>query len=140
MKRQKPEDLYFLNECRPYRGTSVKRIRNFDARGMVYVYGQGDHFGDRKSFHMSVWRTSSDRLLVRFWSGRAVLKRISYEVFGLPSSRQPQAGVPEAGRYSDSSWIPQLLRKEYHKWIVGELELNDPARLTGASFVELHRR
>jgi len=140
MKRPKPEDLYFLHECRSYRGTSVKRIRNFDARGMVYVYGQGDHFGDRKSFHMNAWRTRGGRLLVRFWSRRAVFKRISYEILGLPASRQPTASLPETGDNFDSSWIPRALRKEYHEWILSELELNDPARLTAASFVELHPR
>ena len=140
MKRQKPQDLYFLHESRPYRGSSVKRIRNFDARGMVYVYGQGDHFGDRMSFHIDTWRTRSDRLLVRFWSRRAVLKRISYEILGLPAARRPTPKFPETGDNFDSSWIPRALRQEYHKWIVGELKLNDPARLTGASFVELHAR
>jgi hypothetical protein len=140
MKRQKPEDLYFLHKCRPYRGTRVKRIRNFDARGMTYVYGQGDHFGDRMSFHMNAWRTRGGRLLVRFWSRRAVLKRISNEILGLPASRQPTASLPDTGDNFDSSWIPRALRKEYHEWIVGELELNDPARLTGASFVELYPR
>jgi hypothetical protein len=140
MKRQKPEDLYFLHECRPYRGTRVKRVRNFDARGMVYVYGQGDHFGDHMSFHIDTWRTRSGRLLVRFWSRRAVLKRMSYEILGLPVSRQPTADLPETGRDFDSSWIPRALRKKYHEWIIGELELNGAALLAGASFVELHPR
>jgi hypothetical protein len=140
MKRQKPEDLYFLHKCKPHRSTSVKRIRNFDARGMVYVYGQGDHFGDRMSSHMNAWRTHGGRLLVRFWSRRAVLERISYKILGLAASRQPTAGLRESGGYLDSSWILRALRKRYHEWIVGELELNDPARLTGASFVELHPR
>jgi hypothetical protein len=138
MKREKSEDLYFLHECRPYRGTSVKRIRSFDARGMAYVYGQGDHFGDRRSFHMDAWRTRSGRLLVRFWSRRAVLKRISYEILGLPAARQPTASLLETGDNFDSSWIPRALRKQYHEWIVGELELNGPALLAGVSFVELH--
>ena len=140
MKRRKPEDLYFLHESRPYRGTRVRRIRNFDARGMVYVYGQGDHFGGHRSFHIDAWRTHSDRLLVRFWSRRTVLKRISYEILGLPASRQPTASLLETGDNFDSSWIPRALRKKYHEWIVGELKLNDLARLSGASFVELHTR
>jgi len=92
------------------------------------------------SFHIDTWRTRSDRLLVRFWSRRAVFKRISYEIFGLPASRQPTASLPETGGDVDSSWIPRALRKKYHEWIVGELKLNDPARLTSASFVELHPR
>jgi hypothetical protein len=140
MKREKPEDLYFLHECRPCRGARVRRIRNFDARGMTYVYGQGDHFGDRMSFHMDTWRTRNGRLLVRFWSRRAVLKRMSYEILGLPVSRQPTADLPETGSDLDSSWIPRALRKNYHEWIVVELKLNDPALLTDVSFVELHRR
>jgi hypothetical protein len=120
VSRKKPEDAYFLDECRPCRGSVVKRIKNFDARGKRSVYGQGDHFGRRLSFHMDVWKARSGALLVRFWSRSAEIKQLSYEVTGMPPNRQPNGARPEDDDYPDSSWIPQPLRKEYYKWIQSE--------------------
>jgi len=121
VSRKKPEDAYFLDECRPCRGSVVKRIRNFDARGMRSVYGQGDHFGRHLSFHIEVWEARNGSLLVRFWSRSAEIKRLSYEVTGMPPDRRPTGAHPDSDDYLDSSWMPQPLRKEYYKWIQSEI-------------------
>jgi len=117
MKHDNPEDLYFLDECRPIRGAIVKRIKNFSARGMLNIYGQGDHFVNDFIFNIDAWRTRNGRILVRFWSPNPGFKRISYEVIGIPIHRHPNRASVSVDGFPDSSWIPRSLRKEYHDWI-----------------------
>src|ERR1700722_13417424 len=121
LSREKSEDAYFLDECRPCRGSVGKRIKNFHARGMRGVYGQGDHFGRRMSFHIDVWKARGGSLMVRFWSRSAETKQLSYEVTVMPPDRQPNGARADSDNYVDSSWIPQALRQEYYKWIQSEI-------------------
>jgi hypothetical protein len=118
MRREKPEDYYFDDECPPDRGITVKLTEHFDARGMVRVYGRGNHFPECAGFHMDVWTNREGRLLARFWSYGATVDGMSYEILGITTSRRPKTGPP-----FDCRWVPQCLRQAYHNWISYELHL-----------------
>jgi hypothetical protein len=116
MKRENPEDLYFDDRCPPDNGITVKTIEDFDARGMVCVYGRGDHFPELGCLHMDVWRDRKRRFLARFWSRAAGIDKLSYEILGITESRRPKPGPP-----FDCQWVPQCLRKAYHNWVEWEV-------------------
>ena len=99
-------------EIAPTTSILIDHITWFNARGMRYVYGRGDHFGGKCSFNMEIWLATSGRLLARFWSRNNDVDRRSLEIVGLSS-----AEIPEA--FGDS-WIPQGLRAEYEDWITEE--------------------
>lgn len=102
------------------KGLSSRRIRlnmidNFDARGKRCVYGRGDLFPGSGAFHMEIWQDKTGRLLVRFWSRKMEADSESFELTGI---------IPEIIKKSspvDEQWIPQILRKEYDKWILSYL-------------------
>ena len=92
-------------------------IGHFDARGMRLVYGRGDHFGRRSSFHMDVWFTRNGRLLARFWSHSNEVDWCSFEVIGF---RHEPPGKKKANDLNED-WVPQCLRDEYDSWIISEI-------------------
>jgi len=100
-------------------GLSGSRIRlnmieDFDARGMRCVYGRRDIFPRRGSFNMTIWKDKNGRLLVRFWSRKTETDWRSFEIIGIMQEFTKKSSL------SDDKWIPQVLCKEYDKWILSE--------------------
>jgi hypothetical protein len=115
MRRKKPGVVHWDDESPPGRGITLQDIEHFNARGMRRVYNRDDHFPGNPGFHMDVWKNRNGRLLARFWSHGANVDGCSYEILGIPTSRQPRIGHP-----NDESWVPQCLRNGYGNWILSE--------------------
>lgn len=105
------------SEIPPATPISIKHVAWFDARGKRRVYGRGDHFGNKMTFNMDIWRDRGGRLLARFWSRNAEVDGRSIEVIGIPADAIPDH--PQETAFSDI-WIPEALRQEYEDWIKEE--------------------
>lgn len=104
-------------ESAPSASIRIENIPPFDARGMRRVYGRGDTFSKKCSFHMDVWCDRSGRLLARFWSGSGDVDGRSLEITGVSPDAIPNREGDAA--FSDA-WIPGALRQEYEGWISEE--------------------
>lgn len=96
----------------------VERCAHFDARGMAFVFGRGDHFSSRRTFNMDIWMTRDGRLLMRFWSRSMDIDGRSFEISGVNTAGIP-ANLP--GTVWDEKWIPKAVREAYDKWIQEEI-------------------
>jgi hypothetical protein len=73
----------------PFHGNfnaTVHPIEHFDARGMRRVYRRGDHLG--RVFNMDIWEDRHDRILARFWSRNPEVDEESWEIIGVPDTKQ----------------------------------------------------
>jgi hypothetical protein len=116
MRRKDTNVAYWEGIARPSRRVTVKYIDHFSARGMHRVYGRGDNFSGNPRLCMDIWRSAAGRLLVRFWSHGTEVDPVSYEIIGIPTDQHPKLGPPY-----DESWVPQVLRREYERWIISEI-------------------
>jgi hypothetical protein len=93
-------------------------IPAFDARGMKFVYGRGEDYGNRGYvFNMSVWLTKDHRLLVRFWAQSKGVSDKSLEVIGFSHKSLPLTRDPGKNVYGNEEWAPYCLRQAYSDWI-----------------------
>ena len=108
------EALIYWDSDPPDTNANVEEIDHFDARGMHRVYGRGDHFGIRCSFHMDIWKTSDERLLMRCWSRRQEVDWRSFEIMGVDF-----AEIPECHKCKGflDIWVPGTVRQAYDQWI-----------------------
>ncbi len=95
----------------------VRDIGRFDARGMLCVYGRGDHFTGACAFFMDLWLTKGGRLLARFWSRSTRVEGASVEVVGF----SPNLPLRATGQPYDERWVPKPLREAYDEWIDEEI-------------------
>jgi hypothetical protein len=119
MSKQKKKWIVDWEEKGPI-GSSIhiEHIDDFDARGKHRVYGRGDQFGRRFTLNMDVWRSTSGRLLVRFWSRNYHVDWYSYEIFGITDEKKHGNGTTiEFGEH----WVPESLREAYDSWVLSEL-------------------
>lgn len=123
MTTEYPYEITYWDTCKGPTDSSIhlEFIDHFDARGKRRVYGRGDYFG-RMGLHMDVWQSRDGRLFVRFWSRSRKVDWYSYEIIGLPDSKQ--RCLEEATEFSEH-WIPECLREEYDNWVLSELSLVD---------------
>ena len=102
---------------RKTKNVSVDDVDHFDARGMLRVYGRGDHFTGYCTFNLDIWLTKDDRLLMRCWSRYMDIDGRSFEIKGLDTSKIPK---PEKNKVLDELWVPDVVRKTYEEWIQAE--------------------
>jgi hypothetical protein len=109
--------LIYWESDPPDTDAEVEWIDHFDARGMRNVYGRGDHFDRRLTFHMDIWMTRNRRLLMRCWSRCGDTDWRSFEIKGVDTSRIPK---PHKKEGLQGSWVPEAARKAYSEWIEDE--------------------
>lgn len=100
-------------------GEAIARVEacaHFDARGMLCVYGRGDHFV-RRTFNMVIWLKRDGRLLMRFSSRNLDTDGRSFEVLGVDTSTIP---APHPPAVLVDYWVPKAVREAYDKWIMDE--------------------
>ena len=95
----------------------INMVDDFDARGMLFIYGRTDSFSKKHSFNMTIWKDRKGRILARFWSRSKYNERESYEIIGIKAKLLSR--FQEKGRYTDK-WIPKCLRDAYDDWITYE--------------------
>jgi len=108
------DDPTYWDSKPPAKDAKVEEIEHFDARGMRNVYGRGDQFGRHRYFHMDIWKTSDERLLMRFWSRCQEIDWRSFEIIGLDLRKIPER---EKASGSGESWVPRAVRRTYNRWI-----------------------
>jgi hypothetical protein len=97
---------------------SLSFVGHFDARGMRAIYGRGDYFG-RRCLRMDVWRSTTGRILARFWSRSSEVDSESHEVRGLEISTRSLCPALADNEHL----VPECLRDAYDKWVVSEMPL-----------------
>ena len=95
----------------------VEEIDDFDARGMMRLYGRGDRFHRHRTFNMDIWKDKQGRLFMRFWSRSSEVDWQSFEIKCIDVTLIPE-GNREHG--FDSYWVPKAVRDVYENWICGE--------------------
>ena len=97
---------------RKTKNVCVDEIKYFDARGMLRVYGRGDHFIGYGTFNLDIWLTRDERLLMRCWSRCMDIDDRSYEIKGIDTAKIPK---PDKKSGLAESWVPAVVRKTYNE-------------------------
>ena len=110
------KDLTYWTSMPSKEIAKVEECDHFNARGMLCVYGRGDHFV-RRTFNMAIWLKRDGRLLMRLWSRNLDTDGRSFGILGVDRSNIP-APHPPAGLVD--YWVPKAVREAYDKWIMDE--------------------